>query len=257
MGVRKRYEPGTFCWADLSTADVEGAKAFYGDLLGWEFRDDEIPGGGTYTMCYVGGDDVAAMVEQNQQPGHWNHYVSVKSADEATAEAKRLGATVLEEPFDVMDVGRMAVFSDPEGAVFCAWEPRGHAGAGRVNDAGCMTWNELQSGRPDEAAAFYGELFGWGTEPITENGQTVYVTIKNRAGWMNGGIMPTIGTPADAPSFWLIYFTVPSCDAAVSRTQELGGRVLAGPMEPGFGRIAVLSDPQGAHFAVFEGETDE
>jgi predicted enzyme related to lactoylglutathione lyase len=120
-----------------------------------------------------------------------------------------------------------------------------------------MTWNELQSGRPDEAAAFYGELFGWGTEPITENGQTVYVTIKNRAGWMNGGIMPTIGTPADAPSFWLIYFTVPSCDAAVSRTQELGGRVLAGPMEPGFGRIAVLSDPQGAHFAVFEGETDE
>jgi uncharacterized protein len=249
MGVRKRYEPGTFCWADLSTADVEGAKAFYGDLLGWEFRDDEIPGGGTYTMCYVGGDDVAAMVEQNQLPGHWNHYVSVESADEATAEAKRLGATVLEEPFDVIDVGRMAVF--------CAWEPRGHAGAGRVNDAGCMTWNELQSGRPDEAAAFYGELFGWGTEPITENGQTVYVTIKNRAGWMNGGIMPTIGTPADAPSFWLIYFTVPSCDAAVSRTQELGGRVLAGPMEPGFGRIAVLSDPQGAHFAVFEGETDE
>jgi hypothetical protein len=208
-------------------------------------------------MCYVGGDDVAAMVEQNQQPGHWNHYVSVESADEATAEARRLGATVLEEPFDVMDVGRMAVLSDPGGAVFCLWEAREHAGAARVNDPGCMTWNELQSRRPEEAAAFYAGLFGWGTEPITEDGRTVYVTIKNSAGWMNGGIMPTTETPADAPSFWLIYFTVPSCDAAVARTQELGGRVLAGPMEPGFGRIAVLSDPQGAPFAVFEGETDE
>ncbi len=126
-----------------------------------------------------------------------------------------------------------------------------------MNDPGCMTWNELQSARPDEAAAFYAGLFGWGTEPITEDGRTVYVTIKNRAGWMNGGIMPTTETPADAPSFWLIYFTVPLCDAAVARTEELGGRVLAGPMEPGFGRIAVLSDPQGAPFAVFEGETDE
>ena len=208
-------------------------------------------------MCYVGGDDVAAMVEQNHQPGHWNHYVSVESAEEATAEARRLGATVLEEPFDVMDVGRMAVLSDPDGAVFCVWEARGHAGAARVNDPGCMTWNELRSRQPDEAAAFYAGLFGWGTEPITEDGRTVYVTIKNSAGWMNGGIMPTTETPADAPSFWLIYFTVPSCDAAVARTQELGGRVLAGPMEPGFGRIAVLSDPQGTPFAVFEGETDD
>jgi predicted enzyme related to lactoylglutathione lyase len=197
------------------------------------------------------------MVEQDQRPGHWNHYVSVEGADEATAEARRLGATVLEEPFDVVDAGRMAVLSGPDGAAFCVWEARGHAGAGRVNDAGCMTWNELQSRRPNEAAAFYSGLFGWETEPIKEDGRTVYVTIKNRAGWMNGGIMPTTETPADAPAFWLIYFTVPSCDAAVARAEKLGGRLLAGPMEPGFGRIAVLSDPQGAPFAVFEGETDE
>src|SRR4028119_1990008 len=166
MGVRKSYEPGTFCWADLSTADVEGAKAFYGDLLGWEFRDDEIPGGGTYTMCYVGGDDVAAMVEQNQQPGHWNHYVSVESAGEPTAEARRLGATVLEEPFDVMDVGRMAMLSDPDGAMFCVWEARGHAGAARVNDPGCMTWNELQPRQPDEEGAFYARL-SWAARAAT------------------------------------------------------------------------------------------
>lgn len=257
MGSRKGYEPGTFCWADLSTADVEGAKAFYGDLLGWDFRDDELPDGGTYTMCRLGGEEVAAIVGQDEQPGHWNHYVSVESADASAAKAKQLGATVLERPFDVMDAGRMAVFADPEGAVFCAWEARDHAGAGRVNDAGCMAWNELQSGKPQEASAFYAGLFGWEPEPIVQDGASVYVTIKNSSGRMNGGIMPTTGTPAEAPSFWLLYFTVPSCDAALARTRELGGRVLAGPMEPGFGRIAVLSDPQGAPFAVFEGETDE
>jgi predicted enzyme related to lactoylglutathione lyase len=254
MGLRESYEPGTFCWADLSTGDVGGAKAFYGDLLGWEFEDGGAPDG-SYAMCHVGGQPVAAMVRQDQHPGHWNHYVSVESADETTAKARSLGAAVLEEPFDAMDAGRMAVFADPEGAIFCVWEARQQAGAGRVNDTGCMTWNELQSGRPDEAGAFYAGLFGWEMEPITEGEETVYTTIKNSAGRINGGIMPSGGN--GTPPFWLVYFTVPSCDAAVARTRELGGGVLAGPMEPGFGRISVLSDPQGAPFAVFEGETDE
>lgn len=254
MGLRETYEPGTFCWTDLSTSDVAGAKAFYGDLLGWEFEDGGMPDG-AYTMCRVGDQAVAAMVQQDQHPGHWNHYISVESADETAAKAKSLGATVLEEPFDAMDAGRMAVFADPDGAVFCVWEARQHVGAGRVNDAGCMTWNELQSGQPEEVADFYAGLFGWGIEPVTEGEKTVYITIRNPAGRMNGGIMPA--GDDGAPPFWLVYFTVPSCDAAVARTKELGGGVLAGPMEPGFGRISVLTDPQGAAFAVFEGETDE
>jgi predicted enzyme related to lactoylglutathione lyase len=95
MGKRHAYEPGTFCWVDLSTTDAEGAKAFYGDLLGWEFRDDEIPGG-VYTMCHFQGDAVAALVQQDEQPAHWNNYVSVESADEAAARVKQLGAKVIE-----------------------------------------------------------------------------------------------------------------------------------------------------------------
>src|SRR4028118_84257 len=100
-----------------------------------------------------------------------------------------------------------------------------------------MTWNELQSRQPDEAAAFYAGLFGWGMEPINEGGRTGYVTIKHSAGWMNGGIMPTTETRADAPSFWLIYFTVPSCDAAAARPEERRGRVRAGPLGPGGGSV--------------------
>lgn len=257
MGKRESYEPGTFCWADLSTSDADGAKVFYNGLFGWEFEDNEIPGDGVYTMCQIQGDAVAAIVQRNEQRGHWNNYVAVTSADETAEKAKQLGANVFGEPFDVMESGRMAVFADPSGAMLCVWEPREHIGAGRVNDVGCMGWNELQTRDPRGAAAFYSGLFGWATEPIEQDGETVYVTVKNQAGWMNGGFMPLAERHGDTPPFWMTYFTVPSCDEAVARVKELGGGVLAGPVEPGAGRIAVVSDPQGAAFAVFEGDTDE
>ena len=256
MGKRESYEPGTFSWLDLSTSDAGSAKAFYGGLFGWEFQDDEIPGGGVYTTCHVEGDAVAAIMQQDEHPGHWNNYVSVTNADETTAKAKQLGAKVFEEPFDVMEAGRMAVFADPGGAVVCVWQPGEHIGAGRVNDIGCLGWNELQTQDPNAASDFYSRLFGWTTEPIEQDGTTVYVTVKNSAGWMNGGIMPMAENHGDAPSHWLPYFIVASCDDAMARVEELGGGLLAGPMEPGAGRISVVSDPQGAVFAVFEGETD-
>ena len=256
MGKRESYEPGTFCWVDLSTPDAEGAKAFYGGLFGWEFRDDELPGGGVYTMCHVGGDAVGAIVQQDAQPAHWNNYVSVSSADETAAKARQLGARIFEEPFDVMGLGRMAVLADSGGAMLCVWEPQAHIGAGRVNDVGCMGWNELQTRDSEAAGDFYSVLFGWEIEPIEQDGMLVYTTIKN-SGSQNGGFMPMSEQHGDAPSFWLPYFTVSSSDEAVEKTRELGGAQLAGPMDLPAGRIAVLGDPQGAAFAVFEGHTDE
>src|SRR5215210_1400547 len=255
MGKRQAYEPGTFCWADLSTTDAEDAKAFYGDLLGWEFRDNEIPGG-VYTMCHRQGDAVAAIVQQDEHPAHWNNYVSVASADETAARAGQLGARIFEEPFDVMGLGRMAVFADPRGAMLCVWEPQEHIGAGRVNDVGCMGWNELQTRASKAAGDFYSGLFGWEIEAIEDDGTLLYTTVKN-AGTQNGGFMPMAEQHGDAPSFWLPYFTVSSRDGAIEQTRELGGSVLAGPLDLPAGKIAILADPQGAVFAVFEGETDE
>ena len=254
MGKRQSYEPGTFCWVDLSTTDAEGAKAFYGDLLGWEFRDDEIPGG-VYTMCHSQGGAVAAIVQQDGHSADWNNYVSVTSADDTAAKARELGAELIEEPFEVMGLGRMAVFADPGGAMLCVWEPQTHIGAGRVNDVGCMGWNELQTRDSEAAGDFYSRLFGWGIEPIEDEGTLVYTTIKN-AGNQNGGFMPMAEQHGDAPSFWLLYFTVLSRDGAIEKARELGGTLLAGPLDLPAGKIAILADPQGAAFAVFEGETD-
>ncbi len=262
MGKRERYKPGTFCWVDLATTDPAGAKAFYGELFGWEVEDMPAGEGATYTMARLDGDYVCGLYEMDaarRERGvapHWFSYVSVESADAAVSRARELGGTVYGEAFDVLDSGRMAVIGDPTGATLGVWQPLGHIGAGRVNDPGCFSWNELQSREPEAAAAFYAELFGWETEPQKDEGKLAYVLIRN-AGRTNGGILPIAERHGDAPSFWLTYFTVPSADDATEKVRELGGEVLAGPLDLGAGRIAVVSDPQGAAFAVFEGETDD
>ena len=262
MGKRERYEPGTFCWVDLATTEPAGAKAFYGELFGWEAED--IPAGeaGTYTMLHLDGDEVCALYEldpgQREQgiPPHWFSYVRVENADATAARARELGGMVFGEAFDVLDAGRIASIQDPSGAMLAAWEPRAHIGASRVNDPGCLTWNELQTREPELAAVFYAGLFSWETEPIEEDGKLAYVMIKN-AGSTNGGIMPMTEQQCDTPPYWLSYFTVPSCEGAVAKVRQLGGEVLAGPLDIGAGRIAVVRDPQGAAFALFEGETDD
>jgi predicted enzyme related to lactoylglutathione lyase len=263
MGKRTRYEAGTFCWTDLATTDPEGAKAFYVGLFGWGTEDTPAGEAGTYTMLKVDGDEVCALYGMEPErralgiPSHWLSHVSVESADAIAARAEELGGETFGGAFDVEGVGRMALVQDPAGAVLAAWEPGAHVGARRVNDVGCMTWNELQSREPEGAATFYSDLFGWETEAHEYEGRVAYVTIRN-AGSENGGVMPMTEAHGDAPPHWLPYFTVASCDDAIARARDLGGKALAGPIElPQPGSIAVLQDPQGAAFAVYEGETDD
>jgi predicted enzyme related to lactoylglutathione lyase len=263
MGKRESYEPGTFCWVDLATTDPAGAKAFYAELFGWEAEDVPAGEGGIYTVFRLDGDEVCALYEMDAQrrdqgiPPQWFSHVSVEDADAIAARADQLGGDSFEGAFDVGEAGRIAVIKDPSGAELGAWQQTGvHIGARRVNDPGCMTWNELQTRDARVTAAFYAELFGWEMEPQEDDGRLAYVVIKN-AGRANGGIMPMAEQHGDTPPYWLAYFTVTACDDAVAKARELGGEVLAGPIDLGAGRIAVLTDPQGAPFAFVEGETDD
>ena len=259
MAERTKYTPGTFSWTDLATTDQDGAKQFYGQLFGWAAVDFPIDENTTYSMMQIDGKDVAAISPQPEQqrdagvPPLWNSYVTVDSADAAADRAQKLGATVHAPAFDVMDVGRMAVIQDPQGAHFMVWEPKQHIGASLVNAPGALTWNELASVDPEASADFYGELFGWKAEPF-EGTPMKYLGIQNSEGHGNGGIRDTM---ENEPTYWLVYFGTADIDGDAAKAAELGATVLAPPMDIGVGKIAVLQDPQGAVFALYAGRFDD
>jgi uncharacterized protein len=253
MGERESYAPGTFCWADLGTTDADAAKAFYTKVFGWEAVDAPAGDAGTYTTFKLDGRDVAALYEMGEEergqlPPHWSSYVSVEDVDAMAAKARELGGEVMAEPLDVMEAGRMAVLRDPTGALLHLWQARGQKGAGRVNDPGCMCWNELASPDPERAGAFYRDLLGWSAE----TDETGYAVI-NMDGARNGGIRPV---QEGEPPNWLVYFTAASCEETAAAIAEAGGKVVAGPMDVAVGRIAVVADPHEAVFALFEGQVD-
>ena len=266
MGERTRHAPGTFSWTDLGTTDAAGAKTFYGGLFGWELEDLPVPDAPPYTMARIGGQAVCALYERSaEQPGPpaWLSYVTVEDADATASRAGELGATVISEPFDVMEAGRMAVLQDPTGAVFAIWQPGQSIGAELVNDPGAITMNQLNTGDPEAASGFYSELFGWRIDQLPE-AQSADTDVAGQQYWgifngerLNGGMMPLSQAGPGAPPAWLVYFTSADLDESVARIEELGGQVMVPPMRIQSGRIAVAQDPQGAVFALFEGEVDD
>ena len=252
MPLIDTYAPGTFCWADLGTHDAPAAARFYTALFGWTAEDRPMGPEAFYTMFQLGGRPVAALYPQeaaHQGAPHWLSYVSVASANDMAARTKTLGGTVLMEPFDVLDVGRMTMVQDPTGAVLALWEPRRHAGAGVIGEAGSMCWNELATTDTTRAGAFFQSLLGWSVESRPMSGVT-YTTFTED-GATRGGMMTIAPSWGGVPPHWLVYFAVRDCDGTTALTQSLGGSVRVPPTDiPGVGRFAALADPQGAVFAV-------
>ncbi len=275
MGDRDRYIPGVPCWVDATQPDPAAAVEFYGGLFGWQLEDTmpaDAPG--NYFIGRISGKDAAAVsspMGEAPQRATWNTYVWVDSADEATAKVGEAGGTVLSEPFDVMAAGRMAVCADREGAVFCLWEANEHRGAGVVNEAGSVNFNNLNTRDLAAAKEFYGAVFGW--EVLTVNGGSRAWTLPGYGAFLdelNPGTverMATMGAPEgfadvvasinpipadqpDTPPYWGVTFATEDADSTTARAEELGGTVLTGPFDAPWVRMAVIADPQGATFTV-------
>jgi predicted enzyme related to lactoylglutathione lyase len=258
VGERTQHPPGTFSWTDLGTTNADGAKAFYGELCGWDLTDEPVgDGSGTvYTTARIDGKAVCALYRrgpEQQGPPAWLSYITVEDADAMTTRAIELGAAVLMDPFDVLTVGRMALLADPTGAVFAVWQPRDSIGAELVNDPGAMCFNQLNTDDPSRAQDFYSALFGWRVEESGTPEQEYWGLYNGERS--NGGMMP-LPADAGAPSHWLVYFATTDLDGDADRITELGGAMLVTPTPIPAGRIAVARDPQGAVFALFEGRLD-
>jgi predicted enzyme related to lactoylglutathione lyase len=273
MPERDGYPAGVPCWIDTTQPDPDAAAEFYGGLFGWDLEDVMPPGSGAkYLIARIRGGDVAAVSSRPEgaPPGAvWNTYIWVDSADETAAKVRDAGGSVLSEPFDVMDSGRMAVFSDPEGAVFAVWQANEHKGAQVVNEHGSLNFNGLNTRDPDAAKAFYGVVFGWGTiglgggaEMWTMPGYGDYLERDNpdlrkqtaEAGAPEGfedvvASINRIGDEApDTPAHWSVTFGVDDADEVAAKAEELGGTIVMPPFDAPWVRSTVISDPQGATF---------
>src|SRR5256885_5001522 len=211
--TQMEHAPGSFCWIELATTDGPGAKKFYTELFGWEAQDSPIGPDMVYTMLKLNGKDVGALFQKGEMmkdvPTHWASYVSVNSADETVAKAKSLGGTIRQEAFDVMDVGRMAVITDPTGATFCIWEPKKHKGVGVKGETNSLCWNELLTNETDKAIDFYTKLFGWKTK--TDSGATPYTEIINGEEHI-GGDLRIVAPIGDMPPHLALDVSLPDSD---------------------------------------------
>jgi uncharacterized protein len=272
MPERDGYIPGVPCWVDTSQPDPRAAVDFYSGLFGWEFESvlpAEAPG--QYFIGRLRGGDVAAVgsIPEAMPPmAMWNTYVWVESADDTAAKVREAGGSVVMEPFDVMDSGRMAVFVDREGAAVCAWQANQHRGAQIVNEPVSLTFNGLHTRDLDGAKSFYGSVFGWatlaldGAEMWTLPGYGDYLERDNpglrkqiaEAGGPTGfedvvaSVNPIPDDQPDTPPHWSVTFSVADTDATAARANELGGKVIVPPFDAPWSRLAIVGDPQGATF---------
>lgn len=254
MSERSAYPPGVPCWVDTLQPDPRAALEFYGPLFGWEFGEPgPMPGGGEYFVAQLRGRDVAGVgtLPAGGTPA-WPTYIRVESAQATADAATAAGGAVLAGPLDAAPAGRLAVLSDPTGVPFGVWEPHERPGAGLVNVPGAWVMSSLHTADPDAAAAFYGTLFGWRTEPL---GPLRLCRLDGYAGEQGQPIASdavAVIAPAapDVPPHWNVNLRVDDVDATAEHAARLGGALLAPPIDtPGL-RSAPIVDPQGAVFSV-------
>lgn len=252
-----KHTPGTFCWVELGTTDQNAAKAFYSELFGWSVNDVPMGPDGVYTMFQLNGKDVGAAYQQGQDqisqgvPPNWLSYIAVENANDAATAITAAGGTVIMGPFDVMDVGRMAVVQDPGGATFAIWQAGNGIGAQLKSENNTFCWNELATRDVEAAKTFYSTVFGWNA--VTKGDGPMTYTEIDLNGQQFGGMMKMAAEWGEMPSHWMVYFAVADCDASVQKVESLGGKVCVPPTDiPNTGRFAVLQDPQGAFFSVIQ-----
>jgi len=272
MPERDGYISGVPCWVDSTQPDPEAALPFYRGLFGWQF-EDVMPRGSQarYFIGRIRGGDVAAVgsIPEGAPPmALWNTYVWVENADETTNTARDAGGGVVTEPFDVMDAGRMAVLTDPEGAALCVWEARNHRGAEVVNEHGSLNFNGLATRDSETAQAFYGAVFGWRKLAVgaglmwTLPGYGDYLEARSpglrqqmaQMGAPEGfidvvaALNPIADDDSETSAHWSVTFGVDDADSIAAKARELGGEVVAGPVDAPWTKMAVIKDPQGAIF---------
>ncbi|MER8013158.1 VOC family protein [Streptomyces griseoluteus] len=250
--VTTPFPAGAPCWVDLSARDQRAALDFYRDLFGWQGAPGPAEFGG-YAVCELHGRPVAGIGPAAapegvpEAPTLWTTYLATGDAVATQERVIAAGGEPFAPATDVGGLGRMLVATDPQGAVFGVWQRGEFTGAGVVNEPGALTWTELHTSDVDGAAAFYGDVFGIEFSPM--EGTDSYWEVRV-GGLTVGGVTRLADDPPGTPAHWLTYFAVDDVDSTVDALVRRDGDVLVPPFDMSAGRMAVVTDPQGAPFAM-------
>ena len=246
---------GRFVWYELMTTDMEAAKAFYAEVIGWGTQDASMPGM-AYTLFTAGGTSISGLMglsEDARKSGlrpSWLGYVGVDDVDATADRIKELGGAVHVPPTDIPNISRFSVAVDPQMATIALfkWLEGGQEQHPALNARGGVGWHELLAADWEKAWPFYRELFGWQKAQADTSAMGTYQRFS--AGGETIGGMAT--KPATEPvPFWLYYFNVGDIDVAMRRVRAGRGEILNGPIEVSGGKwVAQCTDPQGAIFAL-------
>lgn len=256
--MKYSFPDGTPIWVDLSTTDLDGAKEFYGQVIGWkaeERTDDD--GKVVYNMFTKDGKVAAGLMQaMDGAPSVWSTYFQTADINAMVDKVKAAGGSVMVEPMQVMDSGHMAVVSDDQGAVFGLWQPAAHKGAEEYNEPGFHGWNELATKDVEKAKTFYTAVFGYEYEDTEMDGFTyTSLIIKDKKDVHDhyvGGCMPITKDMGDIPSSWSVYFTSPDIDASVEAVKNAGGKIIVDKTTIDAGSFIFAQDPQGAMFYLLQ-----
>lgn len=239
-----------FVWHDLMTTDVEGAKAFYQKVIGWNYSSQH-PG---YHVTLAGDHGVGGIMEMpdhlKSMPPFWSGYVYTPDVDAACKQVVEYGGKVLQQPWDIEGTIRMAVIADPDGAVLNIMQPLSKEERTWPAEGapGTVGWNELHAGNLDVAWNFYSKMFGWTKGHAHDMGPPVGVYQLFQIDGKNVGEMMKKMDAMPQPA-WVYYFVVDGIDVAAQRIRDAGGTVATGPLGvPGGLWILHAFDPQGGHF---------
>ncbi|MDQ1018523.1 VOC family protein [Streptomyces afghaniensis] len=229
------YAEGVPCWVDAQLPDVEAGKRFYGELFGWTFEDWF----GPFAQALKDGEPVAALVRKvdGRLPTVWTVYFATPDAAALARRIRAAGGQVVSAPVPAGELGVTALVTDPEGAVFALWQPVEHPGFGKRHEPGTFAWAELYARDTEAANAFYGDLFQealFGPDAEPDVGRAPVTDVF----------------PAEMPPHFLVHFAVEDVPATLEDVTRLGGRIQAPPFATSYGTVAVVTDNQGASFAL-------
>lgn len=252
------HPPGTPCWVDLMSPDVDASKEFYEAVFDWDCEDQFDGDDRVYTLFRVDGLNVAGLGGQppgtEDMPPVWNTYVAVADCAATAEVVEAAGGSVVMAPMRVMTAGEMAIFADPGGAVFSVWKAGEHTGVEIGNEPNTYSWNELMTRDVDAAKAFYAAVFGWTYDEMDMGPAGTYSVIE---GGEHNGLGGLMAMPSDmpdmVPNHWAVYFTVADLDATLEKVTGNGGQIVvpATPI-PGVGTMAHVHDPAGGSFALLQ-----